>query len=153
MKLLLEDLYIERCNKETEEVISQEAAAFLTTPVKHLKQNLNEFLYIESPAFDPIKTDAITLELDDVFKTYMVLLGFKVQKKHSGTIKGYLENNLHGDGIKNYSAMFSNEDGLWDLNIPLDFIEGFKEELTISEVIEITYNFLLGLTQTIEQQQ
>ncbi|PKC52343.1 protoporphyrinogen oxidase [Rhizophagus irregularis] len=127
MKLLLEDLYIERCNKETEEVISQEAAAFLTTPVKHLKQNLNEFLYIESPAFDPIKTDAITLELDDVFKTYMVLLGFKVQKKHS--------------------------DGLWDLNIPLDFIEGFKEELTISEVIEITYNFLLGLTQTIEQQQ
>ncbi|BDH61929.1 hypothetical protein MTP04_20590 [Lysinibacillus sp. PLM2] len=153
MKLLHENLYIERCNKETEEVISQEAASFLTTPVKHLKQNLNEFLYIESSTFETIKTNAITLELDDVFKTYMVLLGFKVQKKHSVIIKEYLENNLHGQGIKNYSAMFSNEDGLWDLNIPLDFMENFNEEQTISEAIEITYNFLLGLTQTIEQQQ
>lgn len=149
----LTNVYIERCDKETEEVIAKEGASFLRTSIKHFKQNQNEFVYIESPAFESIKTDALSLELDDVFKTYMALLGLKVQKKHTKTIRTFLDENLHGEGIKNYSAMFSGDEGIWDLNIPLDFIEGFNEEMSIEEVLLITYSFLEALINTINQQQ
>ncbi len=76
----LTEVYIERCDKDSEELISKENYSFLTSSIQHLKQNMNEFLYIESPSFENIKTDALSFEVDDVFKTYMVLLGFKVQK-------------------------------------------------------------------------
>lgn len=146
------NVYIERCDKETEEVIAKEGASFLRTPIKYFKQNQNEFAYIQSPSFEPIKTEALSIELDDVFKTYMALLGLKVQKKHTFTIKKFLDENLHGDAIKNYSAMFAADEGVWDLNIPLDFIKGFNEEMTIEEVLSITYSFLEALVTTIEQQ-
>lgn len=149
----LTNVYIERCDKETEEVIAKEDGSFLRTSIKYFKQNQNEFVYIESPSFESIKTNALSLELDDVFKTYMALLGLKVQKKHTKTIKTFLDENLHGEGIKNYSAMFSGDEGVWDLNIPLDFIQGFDEGLSIEEVLSMTYSFLEALINTIEQQQ
>lgn len=151
MELILTNVYIERCDKDTEDVITKEEASFLNTPLKQLKQNPNEFIYIESPTFEPIKVDALSLELDDIFQTYMVLLGLKVQKKYAKTIKTFLNNNLHGTNVF-YNCMFSGEDGLWDLNIPLDFMDGFREEVTIAEALSITYSFLEALVNTFEQQ-
>ncbi len=151
MTLNLSEVYIERCDKDTEEVIAQEQADFLKTPLAHLKQHMNEFIYIDSKAFEPIKTDSLSLEVDDVFKIYMVLLGLKVQKKHAAIIKSYFEENLHGENIYS-SMMFSGEDGLWDLNIPIDNMDGFREDLNMQEAISIIYSFLEKLVSIIEQQ-
>lgn len=147
----LTEVYIERCDKDSEELISKENYSFLTSSIQHLKQNMNEFLYIESPSFENIKTDALSFEVDDVFKTYMVLLGFKVQKKHADGIKSYLAEHLHGENAF-YSCSFSGEEGLWELNIPIDFMEGFHEEQSIEQVLSITYHFLDQLTKSIEHQ-
>ncbi|QCR32377.1 hypothetical protein [Lysinibacillus sp. SGAir0095] len=151
MTLNLTDVYIERCDKDSEEVIAQVESLFLNTPLTHLKQHMNEFIYIESKAFEPIKTDSLSLEVDDVFKTFMVLLGLKVQKKHASIIKTYLEDNLQGKDIYS-SLMFSGEDGLWDINIPLDNMVGFHKEMSIQEAISLIYSFLIELVSTIEQQ-
>ncbi|MBD8025119.1 hypothetical protein H9636_00480 [Ureibacillus sp. Re31] len=147
----LTDVYIERCDKDSEELISNENQTFLTTSIQHLKQNMNEFLYIESPTFENIKTDALSFEVDDVFKTYMVLLGFKVQKKHADGIKRYLTEHLHGENAF-YSCSFSGEEGLWELNIPIDFMDGFHENQSIEQVLSITYHFLEQLSKSIAQQ-
>ena len=151
MTLNLTDVYMERCDKDSEEVIAQETAAFLNTPLSHLKQHMNEFLYIETSTFEPAKTDSLSLEVDDVFKTYMVLFGFKVQKKNAAIIKSFLEENLHGDNIYS-SMMFSGEDGLWDINLPIDNMDGYREEMSIQEAVTIIYSFLEKLVNTIEQQ-
>ena len=151
MTLNLSEVYIERCDKDSEEVIAQEQAAFLNTSLTHLKQHMNEFVYIESNAFEPIKTDSLSLEVDDVFKTYMVLFGLKVQKKHASIIKSYLGDNLQGENVYT-SMMFSGEDGLWDINIPLDNMDGFRKEMTIQEAISLTYSFVVQLVSNIEQQ-
>ncbi|MFC7687185.1 branched-chain amino acid aminotransferase [Ureibacillus sp. GCM10028918] len=151
MTLNLAEVYIERCDKDSEEVIAQEQASFLSTSLTHLKQHMNEFIFIESKDFEPIKTDSLSIEVDDVFKTYMVLLGFKVQKKHAAIIKSYFEENLHGENIYT-SMMFSGEDGLWDINIPIDNMNGFREDMTLREAISIIYSFLVQLISTIEQQ-
>lgn len=151
MTFILSDVYIERCDKDSEEVIAQEQASFLSTSLSHLKQHMNEFVYIESKEFEPIKTDSLSIELDDVFKTYMVLLGLKVQKKHASAIKSFLETNLHGENV-NSSMMFSGEDGLWDINIPINNMVGFREDMNMQEAIEMIYSFLAQLINTLEQQ-
>lgn len=150
MELNLSEVIIERCDKETEDVISKEQPSFLNTSLKHVKQFPNEFIYIESPIFDKIKVDAISLELDDVFQTYTALLGLRMQKKHTAAIKNYFNEHLKGEN-KYFSASFSGDEGMWDLNIPLDYLDGFSEDITVKDALSLTYQLIETLVKEIEQ--
>lgn len=72
---------MERSNKESEELISEENSAFLSQPIEYLKKNKDEFLYFESQWFELIGVEALSLEVDDVFGTYNAMFGLKFQKK------------------------------------------------------------------------
>ncbi|MEH7355028.1 branched-chain amino acid aminotransferase [Neobacillus drentensis] len=144
-----EDAYIERCDKETESMIRNESSAFLSEPVGYLKKHKNEFIYLESKWFDLVNVDAISLEADDVFGTYDVMLGLKLQKKFEKVLKELLDVNLHGDEAK-FDLIFSHEDGLWNLNFALNFVEGFTEEITIDEAFQLIYRFLFKLNEAVE---
>jgi hypothetical protein len=45
--------------------------------------------------------------------------------------------------------MFSNEDGLWEMNIPIDTIEGFDEGMSIKDAIALTKSFIVNMVQSI----
>ncbi|AEN91652.1 Branched-chain amino acid aminotransferase [Priestia megaterium WSH-002] len=76
------DSYIERVDKETDELIAEESPlSFLDTPLSYLKEHRSEFLYVESKWFEFIKLDGCSFEVDDVFGTYKVLTGLHMQKK------------------------------------------------------------------------
>ncbi|WP_186671729.1 branched-chain amino acid aminotransferase [Sporosarcina sp. BP05] len=143
---------IERCVKETENLIREEDQNFLNDSISYLKNHMNEFVYVESNAFEVIRVDAVVLELDDVFETYTALFGLKLQKKFGNDMKAYLDTHLRGDGAK-YSVMFSIEDGLWDINFALDYIEGFSEDLSFVEVYQLMYNFIFKLIETVDEAQ
>ena len=96
-----------------------------------------------------VNAESICLEVDDVFGTFEVMLGLKLQKKYEKAIKSYLEDELIGD-IK-VSLLFSQNDGLWDFNFALNNIEGFNDELPIGEVLVLVYRFLFKLAETIEE--
>ncbi|MBE1555383.1 branched-chain amino acid aminotransferase [Sporosarcina limicola] len=140
---------IERCNKETEEVIRTETDNFLNESASYLKKNLNEFLFVESNTFEIIGVDGIALEFDDVFETYTALFGLKLQKKYGPAIKAFLDTHLQGDNTK-YSVMFSGEDGLWDMNFALSYIEGFNDELSFEQVLKMVYLFIFKLSEAVE---
>ncbi|MHA6260191.1 branched-chain amino acid aminotransferase [Sporosarcina sp. CAU 1771] len=140
---------IERCDKETEELLHTETSDFLKQAISHLTQHRNEFVYVESTTLELIRVDAIALELDDVFKTYTALLGLRLQKKYGPEIKAYLDANLQGEGVK-YSVMFSDADGLWDINFALDYVEGFNDTLSFDEAYQIIYTFIFNLIRDIE---
>jgi hypothetical protein len=145
------DAYIERVHKESEEVIAKEApASFLNQPIRYLKQHKNEFIYLESHWFEIIGVDAVSLEVDDVFGSYDVMLGLKQQKKCEKIIKTYLTNHLHGDEAKS-ALMFNQDDGLWDLNFALNGVEGFKEEMSIGEAYRLIYHFLFKMVEEVEE--
>ena len=91
------DAYIERSNKESEELIGVETVDFLEQSIEYLKKNIHEFVYMESDWFEIIGVDAICLEVDDLFGTYEALLGLKLQKKYNQTIRDYLQAELKGD--------------------------------------------------------
>ncbi|QNK89296.1 branched-chain amino acid aminotransferase [Sporosarcina sp. resist] len=143
---------IERCVKETENLIREEDQNFLNESISYLKNHMNEFVYVESNAFEVIRVDAVVLELDDVFETYTALFGLKLQKKFGNDMKAYLDKHLHGDGAK-YSVMFSNEDGLWDMNFALNYIEGFSEDLSFVEVYQLMYDFIFKMVEAVDEAQ
>lgn len=143
------DAYIERSDKETEELLGEERASFLEHPVNYLKVHKNEFIYLESEWFTIISADSVCLEVDDLFGTYEVMLGLKLQKKYEGAIKSYLTNKLIGE--KKFSLLFSQADGLWDFNFALTNVAGFHEEMTIGEAYRLIYSFLFKLMETVEE--
>ena len=144
------DAYIERCDKESENLIAEEKPTFLDQPIEYLKKNKNEFIYLESDWFEMIEVDAVSLEADDVFGTYDVMLGLKLQKKFETALKAHLKNELHEDEAK-FDLMFHHDDGLWSLNFALNYADGFKEELSIGEAYRLIYHFLFKLVEAVEE--
>jgi hypothetical protein len=143
------DAYIERSNKESEEVIGEEGHTFLEQPLDYLKKHMNEFIYLESNWFEIIGVDAVSLEVDDLFGTYDVMLGLKIQKKFEPSIRMFLKDHL-GDEEK-FDLMFSLDDGLWNLNFDLDSVEGYSETITLGEAFRLIYQFLFKLAEAVEE--
>ncbi len=146
-----ESCVIERLNKETEELISKEKAEFLQNSLSHFMQHPIEFMYVESDSFSVFQTDAITIEFDEVFDVYTALFGLSVQKKYGQAIRDYLDAHFTSDKMK-YSMMFSNGDGLWEINLPLNYTEGFDEHFTILEAYQFLYSLLFQLVASLEKE-
>ncbi|MGD6959923.1 branched-chain amino acid aminotransferase [Rossellomorea aquimaris] len=144
-----EEAYIERCEKETEELIAQESFIFLNQPITYLRKHKNEFVFLELEWFNVIGVEAVSIEVDDVFGTYDAMLGLKLQKRYRSQIEHYLENTLKDES--SYDLLFNGEDGLWDLNITLNDLPDFHEGLTMLASYELIYDFLFHLLQTMDE--
>ena len=145
----LTDAYIERCSKETETMIANETAAFLNQSLVYLKEHKDEFIYLESDSLEQIRVDAVSLEVDDVFGTYDVMLGLKLQKKLEKMLREQLDSSLLGDGAK-FDLIFSQDDGLWNLNFALDFVDGFQEKMSLGEAFQLIYQFLSQIVKAVK---
>lgn len=143
------DAYIERGEKETENLIAEENNSFLDEKLSYLKQHKNEYVYVEAKGMDIIGVEGILLEMDDVFGTYNAMLGLKLLKKNEMQIKEYLTNHLKGTNSAP-ELLFNHNDGLWDLNLAINYIEGYKDEMTFSEACSLIYSFLFHLVGSIQ---
>jgi hypothetical protein len=143
------DAYIERCSKETETMIANESSSFLNQPITYLKEHKNEFIYVESTLFEQVGVEGVSLEADDVFGTYDVMLGLKLQKKFEKMLKEQLNHSLHSDETK-FDLMFSHDDGLWDLNFALNYVAGYNEDMTLNNAFQLIHQFLFNLVETVK---
>lgn len=137
----MEFTLIERCNKVTEETIAIESASYLQEGLSTLKANQEEFIFMESPAYEEKKVDAIVFEFDEMFEVYTALFGLRLQKKYSAAIKDYLKNNLKSM-LGSSSANFSGDEGIWEINIALDAIEGFTGTENFEQANTIVLEFV-----------
>jgi hypothetical protein len=144
------DAQIERCNKETEELLAKESSSFLNQSIDYLKKHKSEFIYLEANLFEKIGVDAVSLEVDDVFGSYDVMLGLKLQKKFDQALKEHLQTHLQGDGAK-FDLLFSHDDGLWDLNFALNAVDGFQEDMSLNDAYQLIYDFLINLVETVKK--
>ncbi len=149
--LRFKDVYIERCDKETEELLAEESSLFLEQPIGYFKNHKNEFMYLESEWFDLIGVDAISFEVDSVFGTYEVLMGLKLQKKYESFLKSFLTSQLRKEDAT-FELMFNSSEGLWDFNFALNALNEFKENGTIREAYGSIYRFLFQLVEAVEEQ-
>lgn len=135
---------LEVCSKETEDTLRAAEADFLEQKISYLKENQTEFIYAESSAFDGIRVDAFALEYDDAFNLNTVLFGLKLQKKYSEAIRTYLKQHVKS-ALGSSSAAFSGQEGLWEINIALDCLEGYSDELSFEAVYTLLYKFIFDL--------
>ena len=141
---------LERCDKETEELLAEETTSFLTTPISYLKEHPNEFLYVASERLDVIRVESIALEFDEMFGVYSALFGLRLQKKQSEFLHTYLKAHLQHEQIT-YSLAFAEKDGLWDVNIALDATEGFNKDMSIEAALVHLYRFIFVLLEELEE--
>ncbi|MFS0654951.1 branched-chain amino acid aminotransferase [Bacillus sp. 179-C3.3 HS] len=140
------DAYIERVNKETEEMIQTEALSFLYTPLTYVKSHPKEFIYIESKWSEVVKVDGLAIEWDDVFQTYTVLFGLKRPKKETNVLKEMLS-PLNG------TLQFNGQDGLFDVNLQVLELEEIQEDMPLANVISAIYRFLFHLILQLEKNE
>lgn len=138
------DVYIERVDKESEDMIQTENASFLNTPLTYVKKHQKEFIYIESKWFDVVKVDGLAIEWDEVFQTYTVLFGLKRPKKDTGILKDMLS-PLNGAQLQ-----FNGQDGLFDVNLQLLELEDIHEDTAFIDVISAVYRFLFRMIMQLE---
>lgn len=144
------DAAIERFNKETDEQVSKETTSFLQTTLAHFEQHKEEYLFVEASSFDVVGVDGIAIEFDEVFEVYTAMFGLTLQKKYGPEIKAFL--NEHYESAKmNFSVMFSGEDGLWEVNLPLNFLKGFDENASLEETLHFIYTFIFKLVESTEK--
>ncbi|KRD82009.1 hypothetical protein ASE51_23525 [Bacillus sp. Root147] len=151
--LRFKDSYVERVDKETDELIAEESPlSFLDTPISYFKEHRSEFLYVESNWFEFIKLDGCSFEVDDVFGTYKVLTGLHMQKKFGSLLKQFFAKELN-ESSTSFQLLFNDKDGLWDVNIELDAIKEFNEKMSIGEVLVLTYRFFFHLVEYVENEK
>ncbi|AXI32518.1 hypothetical protein CIB87_27385 [Priestia megaterium] len=147
------DSYIERVDKETDELIAEESPlSFLDTPLSYVKEHRSEFLYVESKWFEFIKLDGCSFEVDDVFGTYKVLTGLHMQKKVGSLLHQFFAKELN-ESPTSVQLLFNDKDGLWDVNIELDAIKEFDEKMSIGEALILTYRFFFHLVEYVENEK
>lgn len=138
------DVYIERVDKESENMIQTENPSFLNTPLTYVKKHQKEFIYIESKWFDVVKVDGLAIEWDEVFQTYTVLFGLKRPKKDTNILKDMLS-PLNGAQLQ-----FNGQDGLFDVNLRLLELENIHEDTAFIDVISAVYRFLFRMIIQLE---
>ena len=94
--------------------------------------------------------DGLVFEYDEVFEVYSAMFGLSIQKKFGPAIKTYL-NEHYNEEKMNYSIMFSGDEGLWEINLPLDYVKGFNVELTIEEAFQFLQTFIASLVEATEK--
>lgn len=142
--------YVERCEKETIALVIVETPKFLDEQIDHLKTHSKEFLYVEDTSFDLVGIDALSMEVDDVFGMYTALFGLKMKKQYDAAIKDYLDTHLKNDTGK-FSVSFSGQDGLWNMNLAVNCIDGFHADMTLLAAYELVYTFVFQMIETIEE--
>ena len=86
-------------------------------------------MYLESEWFNLVGVDGVSFELDDVFGTYNVMFGLKLQKKYAGAIQSFFHKELTGEA--KFEMMFDGNEGIWNINFALNDAPGFNEKLNI----------------------
>lgn len=141
---------IERCDKVTEELLAEETTSFLAMPVHYLKEHPNEFMYVTSSRLDVIRVDTFALEFDEAFGVYSALFGLRLQKKQGEFLHTYLTTHLQHEKMT-YSVVFSGQDGLWEVNLALNALDGFSEQQSFDEVFADLYRFVFLLLEELEE--
>lgn len=140
--------YIERGDKENEEFLGEENSSFLDQPITYFKTHKNEFMYMEDSSFELVSVDAVSFEVDDVFGTYNVMHGLKLQKKYGEAIKTFFASEMKAENSR-VDLMFDANEGLWNVNFALNNVEGFNEDMNIRAAYDSIYRLLFKLVVSV----
>jgi len=110
---------------------------------------MQEYVYLEANMLDVVSVDAIAVEYDEVFEVYTAMFGLFIQKKYTAEIRAFLDEHYNSEKMQ-YSIMFAGHEGLWEINLPINYIKGFDDSFTMEEVYQLLYSLIFKLMTNIK---
>ena len=77
------------------------------------------------------------------------MFGLYIQKKYSAEIRAFLDEHYNSEKMQ-YSMMFAANEGLWEINLPINYLNGFNDSSSIEEMYQFLYSLIFRLAATIE---
>lgn len=133
-------------NKETDEVVAQGNEATLSEPLSMVKTQIENYLYVSKPHYADWKVEGFVLELDDIFRFYNLLVGIYIPKSKLPLVDEVLQSMWVNPDFK-YALTYEANEGLAELNIPLNYVENFNEDATIGETIQFSEDILKRISE------
>ncbi|WP_342525660.1 hypothetical protein MKY84_08975 [Chryseomicrobium sp. FSL W7-1435] len=131
------DLY----TKENDEWLRALTEEDLKQPIALVKTQIENYIYSAKPEYSTFKVEGFVIELDDIFRFYNLLVGIYVPKAKMKDIDEALKEKWENPEF-NYALTFDANEGVAELNLPLDYVEGFSTEFTVQQTIEFIEQLL-----------
>lgn len=132
--------------KETDEAVKLGDETFLAEPLTILKTQIENYLYVSKPHYADWKVEGYVLELDDIFRFYNLLVGLYIPKSKLAAVDEVLQSMWTNPDFK-YALTYEANEGLAELNVPLNYVENFNERATIGETILFAENILKRISE------
>ncbi|MFC4354626.1 hypothetical protein ACFO0S_05965 [Chryseomicrobium palamuruense] len=133
-------------SKETDEPVKLEDESFLAEPLSILKTQIENYLYVSKPHYADWKVEGYVLELDDIFRFYNLLVGLYIPKSKLAAVDEVLQSMWTNPDF-NYALTYEANEGIAELNIPINYVKNFNEHATIGETILFSENILKRISE------
>lgn len=127
--------------KENDEYIRSLSESDLAGPISFVKDQIENYIYVAKPTYDELKIEGFVVELDDIFRFYNLLVGIYVPKAKMKAIEEVLLSKWTNPEFK-FAFTFDANEGVAELNLPLDYVEGFRDDFTVAETIDFVEELL-----------
>jgi len=77
------------------------------------------------------------------------MFGLFVQKKYSAEIRAFLDEHYNSEKMQ-YSMMFAGDEGLWEINLPINYLTDFNDSTSIEEIYQFLYSLIFKLVASIK---
>lgn len=135
-------------NKETDELVTPGDEKLLEQPLSTLKTQIEHYLYVAKPSYAEWKVEGFVLELDDIFRFYNLLVGIYIPKSKLPLVDEVLQSMWANPEFK-YALTYEANEGLAELNVPLNYVKTFDEHATIGETITFSEELLRRISEKI----
>lgn len=127
--------------KENDELVKPLHETDLVQPISELKKSIDTYLYIAKPGYDKFKVEGFVLELDDIFRFYNALIGLYIPKSKMPVVQEVIMSHWANPDFK-FAFSYEANEGLAELNLPLDYMKNFQLNGSIGETIAFVEELL-----------
>lgn len=137
-------------SKETDELVTASDEKILEQPLTTLKTQIENYLYVAKPHYSEWKVEGFVLELDDIFRFYNLLVGIYIPKSKLPMVDEVLKSMWTNPDFK-YALTYEANEGLAELNVPLNYVDKFDEHATIGEAIDFAEKLIKRIAERTAQ--
>ena len=133
--------HFEVYSKETDELLHSFTQQDLEQPMTYFNDHLDHYLYVSKAEYQDYRIEGFVLETDDIFRFYNALIGIYIPKSKMETVKTELASIWNNPDFQ-YAFTYDANEGVAELNLPLNYLQGFDANSSIETTIEFVESIL-----------
>ncbi len=133
--------HFEVYSKETDELLHSFTQQDLSKAMSYFNDHLDHYLYVSKPEYQDFRIEGFVLETDDIFRFYNVLIGIYIPKSKMEVVKNEIDSIWNNPDFR-YAFTYDANEGVAELNLPLNYLQGFDPTSSIETTIAFVESIL-----------